>query len=303
MIRASRIALAGVLAGAAAVVALCMCPAPPSQGPGRLAIEGAAHALPGAAVVVGPSRQPSVTSFPGTVQFEAWLKTTSSLRGIDLDGDWGHLDGAGKLIPSRSIRLRFDQLLTLQGEASLEAISSYVDASSRRALGDDGGHQLLDVWNRYLTLLRKSNATGLDLTDARNWSIVLSERHEARRAALGVNWATAFFEQDEAEFDAWNRQLLSQSPQPSHPSEIDPSTLTTEGRDRLQQEQAAWKDWESRLAQARTQWNSIRVQPGLSQEARRAEIEAWIGAHFDAAEQHRVHALLGPDLQRVDAPH
>ena len=225
------------------------------------------------------------------VAFERWMHTVSSLRGSELDGDWGRLDSKRRLIPSRSVRLRFDQLLTLQGETSLEKISAYVEWSARRTHGD-AAQQLIALWRHYLALIHVTNSTGLDLSDPHNWSIALAERHEARRLALGSAWATAFFEQDEAEFAAWSRQAVLPLSERPVAVDIEPGTLTPAGRDRLKQEQLAWAAWQSRLTQARAEWSALQAQTALSNEARTAAFDTWIGAHFDASEQRRVRALL-----------
>ena len=61
------------------------------------------------------------------IRFERWMGAHSSLRGADLDGAWD-VDAQGRLRPTIALRRRFDQLLGLLGEATLEQIG----ASPRR---------------------------------------------------------------------------------------------------------------------------------------------------------------------------
>jgi len=139
--------------------------------------------------------------------FEQWVQIRSSLQGAEMDGDWGMLDRQGNLTPGRSIRHRFDQLLTLQGEVELNEISAYVEAASLATLGDKGGRQSSDLWNRYLALLARSYKNSVSLTDANGWEAALHERRLARREALGPEWAEAFFGDDEREFEALIQQV------------------------------------------------------------------------------------------------
>jgi lipase chaperone LimK len=199
------------------------------------------------------------------------------------------MDGRGKLLPDRAIRRRFDQLLTLQGEASLEEITAFVREGGSRQLGAGGVRQLLEVWDRYLQLTRKSYATGLDYGDPLSWKLVRSERHRVRHDILGQSWASAFFTEDEQELEALSRRIQA----PMQPSvEIDVAALTPAARQRLAQEQEAWRDWERRLALARTEWALLQTRQDFNSASRVAEMEAWLSSRFDAQELRRVRALL-----------
>lgn len=154
------------------------------------------------AIAEAPARQ---AEDPAT-SFERWVQTHSSLQGAELDGDWGSLDANGRLTPGRSIRYRFDQLLTLQGEVELNDLSGYVEAASRKSLGGPGGAQLADLWEKYIALLKREYRHELNATQPGGWAAALQERKLARREAFGPEWAEQFFGDEEREFEALIRQ-------------------------------------------------------------------------------------------------
>lgn len=223
-----------------------------------------------------------------------WIRDNSSLRGAQPDGDWGMLDAQGRLQPSASVRRRFDQLLTLQGELTLDQISLFVAQNASEALGPAGGAQVVEVWRRYLDLQGRPLATRVSLTDPATWRQAQAEHVAARRATLGLEWATAFYAQDNAEFDV----LLNQEQNPpaantAVASVLNPAELSPEQAQRLAAQRAAWANWQARLAQAQREWNTLQSDPTLSHVQRLAALDALIGPRFDAAEQRRVRALLG----------
>ena len=83
--------------------------------------------------------------------FGRWLEEHSSLRGVELDGSWD-VDGQGRLRPTLALRRRFDQLLTLAGEARVEEIGAYIEHEVRDLVGAPGAAAVLDAWQRYLAL-------------------------------------------------------------------------------------------------------------------------------------------------------
>lgn len=236
-------------------------------------------------------------ALPPEVVHEAlrrWIREHSSLRGAQADGDWGTLDDQGRLQPSASVRRRFDQLLTLHGELTLDQLSLFVAQNASEALGPAGGAQVVEVWRRYLGLQGRPLATRVSLADPATWRQAQAERVAARRATLGPEWSAAFYAQDDAEFDALLRQ--AQNPPTASTtvaSVLNPAELSPEQAQRLAAQRAAWADWQTRLTQAQREWRSLQSDPTLSDMQRRAALGAFIGPRFDAAEQRRVRALLG----------
>jgi hypothetical protein len=138
--------------------------------------------------------------------FERWVQVRSSLRGAEMDGDWGKLDAQGRLMPSRSVRYRFDQLLTLQGEVELRDLGWYVSAASHASIGENGGAQVEQLWKKYLELLSRDFRSQVNLNQPAGWAAALQERRVARREVLGPEWAEQFFGEEERAFESLIRQ-------------------------------------------------------------------------------------------------
>ena len=105
-----------------------------------------------------------------------------------------------------------------------------------------------------------------------------------RRQILGPELAQAFYADEERQFAA----LLQGAPAAGATTAIDRSQLGPEALTRLQREDAAWADWEHRLAGARAELSAAK---DLSEAQRREAIDRLL-ARFDAREAVRVKALL-----------
>lgn len=262
---------------------------------------------------------------------QRWLADDSSLRGAELDGDWG-LDAQGRVEPRRALRRRFDQLLTLQGEASLDELNRLVRggvhaAALKQGLNAATAQQRTDevmaVWQRYLALQGQTWQHTVRPNDPSTWAIALAERQQARRAHLGPAWAAAFYAEEEAALTVALREAelaaatapgqrgagagagagsagaTANAPRgtarglPAADDLIDRSQLDPAARARLDAELAAQRDWQRRLDAARAEQRRLAADAQLSDALRRAALAQWITSHFDAGEQRRVRALLG----------
>lgn len=269
--------------------------------PVRLLADGrAAPVALGSEAASAPAAGPAPPVMRGASSpeaFASWLGEQSSLRGAALDGSWSELDAQGKLKPALALRRRFDQLLTLQGETSLEQIAAFAAHDARAALGPDGARQVMDVWSRYLALQSYEFRTRVDLRDRNSWAAALAERQPVRRNLLGNEWAQAFYADEEAQLKTLIQQPAASENERvannnTNAAGIDVAALPPDARQRLADEQAAWADWEKRLAQAQQEWARLRAATELSDPQRAAAIEQWIQPRFDAGEQRRVRALL-----------
>ena len=217
------------------------------------------------------------------IRFERWMGAHSSLRGADLDGAWD-VDAQGRLRPTIALRRRFDQLLGLLGEATLEQIGAFIEHDVRELAGADAAQGVIDVWQRYLALQRHHFQSPVSLQDRSTWAPAFAERQQLRRQILGLELAQAFYADEERQFAA----LLQGAPAAGATTAIDRSQLGPEALARLQREDAAWADWERRLAGARAELSAAK---DLSEAQRREAIDRLL-ARFDASEAVRVKALL-----------
>ncbi|MBA4263738.1 MAG: hypothetical protein C0453_01530 [Comamonadaceae bacterium] len=234
------------------------------------------------------------------------LFVDGSLRGVELDGDWGPWDGQ-RLAPSRALRHRFDQLLTTIGEAGPDELRRLVAWLADRDLGAAGAQSVLAVWDRYLKLQQHSFHETMDLKRPERWPSVLQEHQLARRDALGMAWADAFYREEENAF----RQRLEQRAE--SPAKVEPqwiaapprgvspevwhrervAALGQEAATRLQAEERAQAEWDKRLADARLAVQRLSSAPELSDIQRQEAAQSWVNRHFEGTDRLRANALLG----------
>lgn len=264
---------------------------------------GQATAVPTAAAAVAragteqallaPASGPQGSSPRSPEAFGRWLASQSSLRGTELDGSWD-IDGQGVLHPTIALRRRFDHLLTLAGEAKVEEMTGFIGQQVRELGGPAAANAVLDAWQRYLALQRHAYQTRLNPRDRQSLMNAMAERQQVRRQVLGPELAAAFFSEDEAQLQA----LLQRAPGAAAPelrvlgTRIDRSTLDAAALARLQKEEAAWADWQRRLALARRQVDGLKAAPELSAPQRQQAIEQVLAGLFDAKEAVRARALL-----------
>jgi len=225
----------------------------------------------------------------GPEAFGQWIEAESSLRGTELDGSWD-VDTRGEFKPTLALRRRFDHLLTLIGEARVEELTAFIGHEVQAWGGPAARTQVLQAWERYLALQRHPFRMPVQLNDRNALLAALGERQQVRRQLLGPVLAEAFFAAEEAELQALLQHGVRSEAQAASP--IDPARLDAQARQRLQQEEAAWADWERRLAQARQDVQALQAEHQLSDPQRQAAIDQLLAQRFAPGEAVRVRALL-----------
>jgi|GEM_PF-1771544 len=249
----------------------------------------------------------------------ARLLQHGSLRGTQMDGDWGRwVDG--RLQPSRSLRLRFDYLLAGLGEVSVADLRPWIGQQVRASLGEAAVGQVLDIWDRYLTALRSATEVRRDPADAQAWQQASAQLGMLRRNALGPAWAHAFFADEDRADEAFiaRRQLAGAPAAPGDSSAAEAlretllapaaSGLTTEqltardaqrvaafgaeAAERLRAEDAARAAWAQQLASVRERLAAIAADPQLSTLQRQQAREAEIARQYSGTALIRARALL-----------
>lgn len=228
-----------------------------------------------------------------------------SLRESELDGDWGRwVDG--QLQPSRSLRQRFDYLLTSLGEADPAQLRHWIEQDVTAHKSAAAARQVLAVWDRYIALQQHRFRHAPNVSDPTTWAAALAERSQVRQQLLGRDWAQAFYADEEATF----AQHIEQRKQGR--IEIDPSALLVanantnadqlhtqrvqqlgaDAAERLRTEDQAWADWERRLSAAQQTLNTLAAAPHLSAPQRQQAQEDHLAQHFSGSELQRARALL-----------
>jgi lipase chaperone LimK len=274
---------------------------PGTTSPGTAAQGWSLLALGGGDTPTPRATASSASTLPAPEDLWQALFVDGSLRGAELDGAWGDWDGQ-RLAPSLALRRRFDQLLTTVGETSPEALRNLVAWLAERDLGAAGAEAVLAVWDRYLKLQHHRFKETMDLTRP----YVLQDHQLARRDALGIPWADAFYRDEEAAFrqrmdtgptqqtaqpqwtaaapqgvsaEAWHRQRVA--------------ALGQEAADRLQAEERAQAEWHQRLADARVSIERLAGAQELSAVQRQEAAQSWLNEHFQGTDRLRASALLG----------
>jgi lipase chaperone LimK len=223
-----------------------------------------------------------------TATLAQWVQTRSVLRGTALDGGWG-LDANGTLQPSLALRRRFDHVQQLQGQLNLAQITAYLTDLARQDLTPAQAAAVLQVWAHYLQLQQHPYQVVVRLDDPDSLAAALAERQQARRQGLGPDWAQAFYGEEEA---ALTEQILRPTSPAPAAGLIDRRALSPQAQQRLAAEEAGQAAFERKLAQAREAVGGLQQAPELSEVQRQQAVQNWLDAHFDAAEQRRVRALL-----------
>ena len=250
----------------------------------------------------------------------AALLQHGSLRGTALDGDWGAWAGAA-LQPSRSLRQRFDYLLTGLGEVQPAQLRAWIAAEVSAQHGDAGAAQVLAVWDAYLRLLQTKADDRPDLSNDDDFKRAMANETTRRNTLLGPAWAHAFFADDDRESLAFlarratRGDAQARGPEadamaliepPSAPlsaaqlAERDAQRITTFGSDaaeRLREQDAAWAAWQRRLDDAREALRAIGAASFSTRVQRDQALGAELARRFTGNELIRARAMLGNEVR------
>ncbi len=195
------------------------------------------------------------------------VRRLGSLRGTDLDGDWGSWH-AGTLQSDLALRRRFSHLLTAVGELDLRELRLWIAREVAREHGDASVGQVLVAWDDHLAL-QQGNPTPSQAAAGNPAPPSMPPRHRATAAP-----APRALLMPEASLSAQQLQALQVQRV---------EALGAEAAERLLREDAARWAWAQRMAEARTQLQN------LSGSAR----DAFLARHFSGSERLRARALLG----------
>lgn len=228
-----------------------------------------------------------------------------SLRGAALDGGWGRWDGT-RLQPSKDLRLRFDQLLTIQGEATLAELRKLVHLLAASDLGDAAAQAVLTQWDRYTQLLASAGDGHIDLADPQTWLAELQRQQRMRVAGLGPEWARAFYaDEEQALVERIQQARAAPVAAPPDVLNADPAKSSDQ---RFRQREAMLGSaaalrlakldrdeeiWQQRLQSARDELKRLQQAPELSDLQREQAIADLLHRDFSAQEQLRARVLLG----------
>lgn len=243
-------------------------------------------------------------------QIEEALLVNGSLRGVDLP-PWGSAPGQ-PVQPNRALRDRFDFYLLGMGEASLAELTALVHDHALRDLGLGAARTIDTVWSHYLRLQQHAFTHAADPADLASMQAALQEHQQVRQQLLGIDWARAFYVDEEArltsDIDRAMRglpapgkvdldQALFSPPQGADPDAVYRQRVERFGKEkaqRLQELDLAEAAWAQRIEHARAQVQSVQHDAQLSTPQRQQAIDALLSTAFaDPAERVRAIGLLG----------
>lgn len=266
-----------------------------------------------------PAAPASAVARAQVISVEA-LRKAGSLRGTEMDGDWGQFSG-GVLTPSIRLRQRFDHLLIGIGEVDPDALRSWIADQVRTAHGDKGAAQVLSVYDAYIKLQRSQvGSKAADPSDPSAWQRWIAERAAARSEALGPAWAQAFFAEEERDLREFGERMVQRASAPPGALEpeqaaqkallptvtvLDPKAVAlrqeqrvqyfgAEGAQRLAAEDKAWAVWTQRIEAARQRRDHIASDKQLSELQRQQALEADLARHFQGTDLIRAKGLVQP---------
>lgn len=218
---------------------------------------------------------------------------STSLAGTQPDGDWG-VNSQGQLTASRALRQRFDYYLSLAGEMPLASIEATFIKAAKKELSEPALGQVFALWKRYMQLQQHDWKHVVNLQQPQSWSVALGERQIIRRQILGMDVASAFYAEDEAQLQHVQSQVeMAGSEQGSQTSPINTAALHPQAHEREAAVQLQWQQWEQRLEVARSQIKAYALAPELSALQRQQAIERYLLSQFQGTELLRARSLLG----------
>jgi lipase chaperone LimK len=209
------------------------------------------------------------------------------------------------------LRDRFEYYINGLGEITAVEVRSLIEDEARRELGAALAARIMAVFDAYWLVRNHTYASHLDMADTGTWLPALREVQDFRKRTMGEAWARAFFAEDDQEFMASLEQVKSGQPPP--PSPRDPVPLMEPGKDpqalraervslygeavadRLGALDVEQAQFDSHVAEARSEWSRLEAQPELSEPVREARLKAFIAARVSAENRRRALMLVLPD--------
>jgi hypothetical protein len=200
-----------------------------------------------------------------------------SLQGTEPDGGFV-CDAASGLRPDNGLRRRIDWYSQMLGPVSGVELRSLLLDDAKRLCGDRAAQVAGRIWDGYSGMSLPQTAVNATLEQR------LASAHQARVAALGPQWAAAFYDDDERAA----AEMLSRKTGPSPSPGAAPDS--PEAQQRMADLQTQWRDWDKRLATAKSDLQALRA---ASHEPSPSQLQALLSQHFERADWPRAAALLG----------
>lgn len=202
------------------------------------------------------------------------------LSGVDPDGAWTCASNGG-LRADRRVRERMDWYGNQLGPMSADELALVLAAEAAEACGEAAGPQAAQIWRAYQEATLA--AAGVISADRAAIEKVSQAAAAARRRCMGVEWAEAFFGDDERLLAAQLAKHVPAAPLPQPLPDADERTAAVD---------ASWRSWQQRIAEARKEVDALRSDTTLSAETRASRLTALLERRFEPDERLRAAGLL-----------
>jgi hypothetical protein len=196
------------------------------------------------------------------------VRSSGSLRGTDLDGDWG----LTRVQPDPALLRRFDHLLTAGGEVDLREMRTWIAREVTLQRDAATASQVVAAWDAHLSVLQGQPTPAQDAADN---PFPQNEPARPRKPHSPPAAPRALLMPDPPTSTEQQQALQAQRVQ----------RFGTEAAERLRTEDAARWAWAQRLARARAQLHTLAGLP--------AEQEVYLARQFSGSELLRARTLLG----------
>jgi hypothetical protein len=206
-------------------------------------------------------------------------------------GGWGPKAWSvlgGKLVPGRSLRERFDSYLPLGKGVTMVEVRAALAKDAQADLGPANSAQVLALWDRYARLQNHDWQHPFNGSDPKGWQATLNEQHRVRRQLLGVEWAEAFFGDDEAALQRRIAGLVATPRKPPAPKLNDLLASAPTSAALASRASAVSGDWSARADKARLEWAQLTQDGSLDEGQRLIRIRQYLQQHFDGPEGARL---------------
>ncbi len=208
------------------------------------------------------------------------------------DGGWAPKAWSvlgGKLVPGRALRERFDSYLPLGKGVTMVEVRATLAKDGQADLGPANSAQVLALWDRYARLQNHDWQHPFNGSDPKGWQATLNEQHRVRRQLLGVEWAEAFFGDDEAALQRRIAGLVAAPRKPSVPNlnDVLASAPASAGM-MASRTSAVPDDWSARADKARLEWAHLTQDSSLDEGQRLIRIRQYLQQNFSGPEAARL---------------
>lgn len=190
----------------------------------------------------------------------------------------------GKLVPGRALRERFDSYLPLGRGVTMVEVRATLEQDALADLGQANSAQVLAIWDRYARLQSYDWQHPFNNADPSGWQATLNEQHQVRRQLLGVEWAEAFFGEDEAALQRRMSSLVATAAKPSVPAGGSSGAASAASASAS----APRDDWPVRSSKARQEWTHLTQDVSLDEGQRLIRIRQYMQQNFSASEAARL---------------